>query len=194
MAKKLGFVARLVLGGTITTATLLYFNWDRLVATDSPSSKQASPGVLETAEFTIPIPSGYHVLSKEELLARVAKAKRNSPTEAIVASLENNDHSAIGVSRMPSKPDDPPIPPTTEQCTRLATLTAERGNHPLIAGGTLAEHSRDGLGTSCQFTLGMDKNHWTQVVTHRWFITYLHPPGQDGDCQQVATGFKRRMR
>jgi len=191
--KKLRFV---VLGTVIATTSILYFNWDRIVGTDSLSTKQASQGVLETADFTIPIPSGYHVLSKEELLARVAKAKRNSPRESVVATLENPERSLIVIARAPpSKADEPSTPPTTEECTSLATLYSERGNHRVITGGTLVDYPRDGLGVSCEFTLNIDDKHTTLVLAADWwFLTCIHPPGQYADCRQVATGFKRRTR
>jgi len=183
---------RLILIGAILAAVVVVMIIQhRFLSSDSSSKQQADKSVLETAEFTIPIPSGYRSLSKAELVARVAKAKRNSPTGAIVATLESADHSVIGIERMPPPKDDAPTPPTSEECGRVATWFAERGKHPVIAGGTLVEHPREGLGASCQFTLGIDHNHVTQVVTSEWIISCLHPPGQGAVCQQVAAGFRR---
>ena len=191
--KKPGTVQRLLFVGIAgATATLVYFNKGRLFGTDAPTTTQARDGVLETAEFTIPIPSGYHALSREELLERV---KRNSPTDAIVATLKNGDRLVIGVSRMPPADSGAPrIPPTSAEFTSMPTAYAKRGNFQVISGVTLVEYSRDGLGTSCQFILGTDQGHVTQVVTPAWFLTCLHPPGHDEDCRQVATGFRRRAR
>lgn len=190
--KKLGTVQRLLFVGIGMTATLVYFNRDRLFGADAPT-KQARNGVLETAEFTIPIPSGYHALSREELLARVAKAKRDSPTDAIVATLENVDRSVIAVSRMPpAKADAPRIPPTSAECTSMPTFYAKRGNLQVISDGTLMEYSRDGLGTSCQFILGTHQGHATHIVTPAWFITCLHSPSESAACREVAAGFRRR--
>lgn len=196
--KKLGTVQRLLFVGIGVTATIVYFNRDRLFGSEAT---QASD-VLETAvggafggEFTIPIPRGYHALSREELLARVAKAKRDSPTDAIVATLENAERSVIAVSRMPpAKAGTPRVPPTIAECTSMPTFYAKRGNLQVISGGTLVEYSRDGLGTSCQFILGTDSGHATHVVAPAWFITCLHQPGQDAACRQVATGFRRLAR
>ena len=162
---------------------------------ESESKKPGVEGVLETAEFTIPVPKGFRSLSKAELLERVAKAGRNSSTAATVATLEGAGRSVIGVERMPKPPKaDPPTPPTKEECRRVATWFAERGKHPVIAGGTLVEHPGEGLGPSCQFTLKIDGDHVTQVVTNEWIISCLHPPGQDAACQQVASGFRHSKR
>jgi hypothetical protein len=162
---------------------------------DSESRKQGGEGMLENAEFTIPIPKGYRSLSKAELLERVARAGRNSPTAAIVVTLESADHSVIGIERMPAPPkDDPPTPPTNEECGRVATWFAERGKRPVITGGKLVEHPREGLGASCQFTLDNDHNHATQVVTNEWIISCVHSPSQTAACQQVAAGFLRVKR
>lgn len=160
----------------------------------APSTVAGGEAVLETPEFTIPIPSGFRSLSQAELLARVEKAGRNSPTGAIVAMLENADHSVIGIERLSlSTKGETPAPPTEDECGRVGTFFAERGKHPIIVGGTFVQHPSVGLGGSCQFTLGIDGKHATQVVNSEWIISCLHPPGDDAACQQVAAGFRRRV-
>ena len=180
--------------GIITSLSALML-WTSCGPSDSESRKQGGESVLENAEFTIPIPKGYRSLSKAELLERVARAGRNSPTAAIVATLENADHSVIGIERMPAAPkDDPTTPPTNEECGRVATWFAERGKRPVITGGKLVEHPREGLGASCQFTLGNDDNHATQIVSNEWIFSCVHPPGLTAACEQVAAGFLRVKR
>lgn len=163
-------------------------------STDSPSTKQAGhvrPGVLETAEFTIPIPTGYRSVSTAEVRER---AKKKPPSDAIVATLERAGHSVITIARLNPRSSENPAPlvPTIENCASYAKTFAARGNHPVIAGATLADHPPEGIGRACQFTIGFHANHLTHVGTTEWSLSCIHPPGEGAVCNEVAAGFRRR--
>ncbi len=156
---------------------------------DSSPTKQGGEGVLETAELTVPIPSGYRSVSKEELAKRDAK---KTPITEAAATLERAGHSRIAVMRVPRSSDHDGTPPTSEKCVRMATEFATQTKESVVVGGTLIEHSAEGLGRSCQFTVAWGRNQFTHTVAAEWSVLCIHPSGEGAVCQTVAAGLRRK--
>lgn len=183
-----------VIGALIAAVVSVAVIREFFPTTDSPPIKEAThvrSGVLETAEFTIAIPTGYRSVSAAEVRER---AKKKPPSDAIVATLERAGHSVITIARLAPRSSKNPAPvvPSIEDCASYAKTFAARGNHPVIAGATLADHPPEGLGRACQFTIGFHANHMTHVGTTEWSLSCIHPPGEGAVCSEVAAGFRRR--
>ncbi len=133
-------------------------------------------GVLETAELTMPIPSGYRSVSEA--------------TSEAAATIERPGHSRISMMRMTRSAEDDGTPPTAEKCIRQAIEFSEDNEEKVVAGGTLVEHPAEGLGRSCQFTVSWGRNQFTQMVAAEWGVLCIHPPGGGAVCEQVAAGFR----
>jgi hypothetical protein len=155
-----------------------------LVAT---SCTNEGGGVLETAELTMPIPSGYRSVSKADL---VASGISKSTVEQTGATIERPGHSRISIMRVPPSAEDDGTPPTIEKCIHRATEFAEKNEEKVVAAGTLVEHPAEGLGRSCQFTVSWGRNQFTQMVAAEWGVVCIHPPGGGAVCEQVAAGFR----
>lgn len=67
-----------------------------------------------------------------------------------------------------------------------------KNKEAVVTSGTLVEHSTEGLGRSCQFTVAWGRSQFTQTVAAEWGVLCIHPPGEGAVCQQVAEGFRRR--
>ena len=172
--------------GIITVALTLYASCG---PSESGSTKEGGEGVLETPELTIPIPSGYRSVSKEEL------AKRDkTPLSEAAATLERAGHSLIGIMRVPRSSDHDGAPLTSEGCARTATEFATQTKQSVVTGPTLVEHPADGLGRSCQFTVAWGRSQFTHTVAAEWAVLCIHPAGEGAVCQQVAAGFRRAKR
>lgn len=151
----------------------------------TPSAKEG-PKVLEIAELSIPIPSGYRSVSKEELGKRGDKA-----VDEVAATLEREGHSRIAIMRVPRSAKHDRTPPTREGCMRFAEEFATKNKKAVVRAGVLVEHSAEGLGRSCQFTVSWGNSEFTQTVAEDWGVLCIHPPGDGAACQQVAAGFRR---
>lgn len=174
-------------------ASLLVIIRNQLLTDDSASAVQVHEGVLETADFTLPIPAGYRALSPAEVVER---SKREGSTKNLVAVLEKADTSGVAVVRNTPRSSEKVTPPvrTREECDRFLTKLATLGKFSIVTEATVVELSPDGLGTSCQYTIATKGRHLTQIVTTEWGIACMHAPGEGASCVDVAAGFRRVKR
>ena len=178
--------------GLIAIVTLATITRDRLLTSDSASTA-AREGMLETADFTLPIPRGHRALSQTEVVER---SKLEASTEKLVAMLEAPDNSGVAVARLKPRSSENAAPraPTIDECDRSLTQVATIGNFPIVTEATVVELSPDGLGTSCQYTFAVKTRHLTQIATSEWVLSCMHAPGKDAVCLHVAAGFRRVKR
>jgi len=179
--------------GFCAFASLLALIRNQLHTDDSAKTVQVHDGVLETADFTLPIPAGYRALSPAEVVER---SKREGSTKNLVAVLEAPDQADIAIVRMNPRSSEKVTPPirTQEECGRLLTRIATLGKFPIVTEATVVELSPDGLGTACQHTVAVKALHLTQIGTTEWGIACMHAPGEGAFCLDVAAGFRRVKR
>lgn len=177
--------------GLMAIASLLTLIRNQLHTDDSASTVQSHESVLETADFTLPIPHGHRALSPAEVVERSKHS-----TEKLVAMLEAPDKSGVVVARLNPRSSENAAPraPTSDECDRSLTQVATLGNFPIVTEATVVELSPDGLGTSCQYTFAVKTRHLTQITTSEWALSCMHAPGKDAVCLHVAAGFRRVKR